>query len=127
LWTKSKIMDLWDDYSSLAGKMNSDTDFYNFMDDLYKNWYTTEHMGNKTLWTYYTLWLRAPELLSEQAKLFYPSVPWLEEAWLRYLQKQIKQTYWWLWALAGQEVTTPVWAWSKMAADMWQLKAANNR
>ena len=127
LWTKSKIMDLWDDYSSLAGKMNSDTDFYNFMEDLYKNWYTTEHMGNKTLWTYYTLWLRAPELLSEQAKLFYPSVPWLEEAWLRYLQKQVKQTYWWLWALAGEDVTTPIWAWSKMAADVWQLRAANNR
>ena len=127
LWTKSKIMDLWDDYSSLAGKMNSDTDFYNFMEELYKNWYTTEHIWNKTLWTYYTLWLRAPELLSEQAKLFYPSVPWLEEAWLKYLQKQAKQAYWGLWALAWQEVTTPIWAWSKMAADVWQLKAANNR
>ena len=127
LWTKSKIMDLWDDYSSLAGKMNSDTDFYNFMEELYKNWYTTEHMWNKTLWTYYTLWLRAPELLSEQAKLFYPSVPWLEEAWLKYLQKQAKQAYWGLWALAWQDVTTPIWAWSKMAADMWQLYKANNR
>ena len=127
LWTKSKIMDLWDDYSSLAGKMNSDTDFYNFMEELYKNWYTTEHMWNKTLWTYYTLGLRAPELLSEQAKLFYPSVPWLQEAWLKYLQRQAKQTYWGLWALAWQDVTTPIWAWSKMAADVWQLNAANNR
>lgn len=127
LWTKNKIIDLWDDYSSIAGKMNSDTDFYKFMDDLYTKWYTTEHFWNKTLWTYYTMWLRAPELLSEQAKLFYPSVPWLEEAWLKYLQKQAKQAYWWLWAIAWEEVTTPVWAWAKMWADVWQLSAANNR
>ena len=127
LWTKKKILDLWDDYSSLAWKMKSDTDFYNFMEELYKNWYTTEHMWNKTLWTYYTLGLRAPELLSEQAKLFYPSVPWLQEAWLKYLQRQAKQTYWGLWALAWQDVTTPIWAWSKMAAEMWQFNAANNR
>lgn len=119
LGTKKKIIDLWDDYSALAWKMNSDTDFYNFMEELYKNKYTTEHMWNKTLWTYYTLWLRAPELLSEQAKLFYPSVPWLEEAWLKYLQKQAKQAYWGLWAIAWQETTTPLWAWSKMASDVY--------
>ena len=127
LGTKKKILDLWDDYSALAWKMNSDTEFYNFMDDLYKNWYTAEHFWNKTLWTYYTMWLRAPELLSEQAKLFYPSVPWLEEAWLKYLQKQAKQAYWGLWAIAGQETTTPIWAWSKMASDVYQLNKANNR
>ena len=127
LWMKNKIIDLWDDYSAIAWKMNSDTDFYKFMDDLYTKWYTAEHFWNKTLWTYYTMWLRAPELLSEQAKLFYPSVPWLEEAWLKYLQKQAKQAYWWLWAIAWEEVTTPVWAWAKMWADIWQLNAANNR
>lgn len=127
LWMKNKIIDLWDDYSALAWKMNSDTDFYNFMEELYNKWYTKEHFWNKTLGTYYTMWLRTPELLSEQAKLFYPSVPWLEEAGLRYLQKQVKQTYGWLWAIAWDEVTTPIWAWAKMWADVWQLNAANNR
>ena len=127
LGMKSKIIDLWDDYSQIAWKMNSDTDFYKFMDDLFEKWYTTEHFWNKTLWTYYTMWLRAPQLLSEQAKLFYPSVPWLEEAWLKWFMEQWRQAYWWLWAIAWDEVFTPIWAWSKMASDVWQLGAINNR
>lgn len=124
LWMRNKILDLWDDYSAIADKMGNDTDFYRFMDDLYNKWYTTEHIGNKTLWTYYTMWLRAPEMLSEQAKLFYPSVPWLEEFALKTLQKSARQTYGWLNVIAWQDVSRPRY---EMGSTMYQLNQANNR